>query len=334
MKVYDDVNEQQLNTDEQPPVFIEDPFTNTIIIRSTPMQYAQILSLLEQLDQRPLQVLIDVIIAEVTLTDSDVFGVRGMLQGQDQLTIGGETNTVNATAETVFPGIAGGTGFNYAVNASGRFLAQIRALATESRVRVLSDPHILVRNNETATINIGDNIPITTVTGEGENIQETVEYLPTGIILTVTPQINIEGDVVMEIEQEVSSPGTKESGDLAPPINKTVAKTSLIAQDGSPLVIGGLMSSSGSMNHQGVPLLKDIPWLGRLFRYNESQNSRKELIILVMPRVVQTPEQGWNLTDDVLQKRVKQLEQLFNREETDSDKVKQFLRRQFILDEQ
>ncbi len=341
VKVYADTNQQQqeaqpesVDAEEQPPEFIENPSTNSLIIRSTPSQYAEILVLLEKLDQRPLQVLIDVIIAEVTLTDSDVFGVRGMLQGQDQLTIGGETNTVNATSETIFEGISGGSGFNYAVAASGRFLAQIRALATESRVRVLSDPHILVRNNETATINIGDNIPITTVTGEGENVQETVEYLPTGIILTVTPQINLEGDVVMEIEQEVSSPGTKESGDLAPPINKTTAKTNLIAQDGSPLVIGGLMSSSGTTSQQGVPLLKDIPWLGRLFRFNESGNSRKELIILVMPRIVRTPEQGWNLTDDVLQKRVKQLEQLFNREETDSDKVKQFLRRQFLLDEE
>jgi len=315
------------------PVFIPDQTTNSLIIRATPTQYAQINSLLEKLDQRPLQVLIDVIIAEVLLSDSDVFGVKGMLQSQGQLTAGGETNVVNAESETNFPGIVGGDGFSYVVTAPGRFLAQLRALATESRVKVLSDPHILVQNNQQARINIGDNIPIKTVRGEGENAEETVEYKQTGIILTVTPQINLEGDVVMEIEQEVSSPGTKEAGDIAPPINKTTAKTFLVTQDGHPLVIGGLISTRDRKSTQGVPLLKDIPLIGRLFRFNEKQSERKELVIIVMPRIVRTPEQGWNLTDDVLQKRVKELEQLFNREDTDPEKLKQFLKKQFSTQE-
>lgn len=319
---------QQPTEEEQPPVFIEDTTTNSLIIRATPTQYAHVASLLEKLDQRPLQVLIDVIIAEVTLSDSDVFGVRGMLQGQDQVTIGGETNTVNATMETEFPGVAGGDGFSYVVTAAGRFLGQLRALATESRVKVLSDPHIMVRNNQEASINIGDSIPITTIRGEGEDTEETVEYRDTGIILRVRPQINLEGDVILEINQEVSTPGTRATGDAAPPINTTTAQTFVMTQDGYPLVIGGLINSRGRNSVQGVPLLKDIPLLGRLFRYNETQNERKELVILVMPRIVRTQEQGWNLTDDVLQKRVKQLEQLFNREETDADKIKRFLRRQ------
>jgi type II secretory pathway component GspD/PulD (secretin) len=136
----------------------------------------------------------------------------------------------------------------------------------------------------------------------------------------------------MEIEQQVSSPGTRESGDIAPPINETRANTHLITKDGHPLVIGGLMSTKATTNMEGVPLLKDIPLLGRLFRYNEIQNSRKELVILVLPRIIRNPEQGWNVTDDVLQRRVQQLEQLFNREHTDADKVKQFMRRQFVPD--
>ena len=88
------------------------------------------------------------------------------------------------------------------------------------------------------------------------------------------------------------------------------------------------------MSSQGVPLLKDIPLLGKLFRYSEKQSNRKELLILVTPRIVRTPEQGWNLTDDMLQNRVKRLEQLFNREETDPEKVKRFLRRQFYPQEE
>jgi general secretion pathway protein D len=238
-----------------------------------------------------------------------------MLQSEGQLTIGGETNAVNATAETDFP--IGGDGFTYVINAPGRFLAQLRALATESRVKVLSDPHILVRNNQQAKINIGDSIPITrTVSRDGED-ETTVEYKETGIILTVTPQINFEGDVVM-----------------APPITKTTAETYLITQDGHPLVIGGLIRTTDQKSTQGVPLLKDIPLIGRLFRYNEQQSDRRELVILVTPRIVRTPEQGWTLTDDVLQNRIKRLEQLFNREETDPEKVERFLKRQFNPEEE
>lgn len=321
------------NPEEPAPVFIPDETTNSLIIRATPTQYAQINALLEKLDQRPLQVLIDVIIAEVQLADTDIFGVKGMLQSEGQLTIGGETNAVNATAQTDFAGISG-DGFNYVINAPGRFMAQLRALATESRVKVLSDPHILVRNNQQAKINIGDSIPITTVRTVGDEEETTVEYKETGIILTVTPQINFEGDVVMEIVQEVSTPGTKETGEVAPPINKTTAETFLLTQDGHPLVIGGLIKTTDSKTAQGVPLLKDIPLLGRLFRYNEKQSNRKELLILVTPRIVRTPEQGWTLTDDMLQKRLKRLEQLFNREETDPEKVKRFLQRQFNPEEE
>lgn len=342
VKVYEDVSQQAqaqqgetpavtatAASSEQPPVFIEDKSTNSLIIRATPKQYAQVLSLLDKLDQRPPQVLINVIIAEVSLSDNDVFGIQGMLQGEDQLTIGGETNVFTGAAETVFSGISGDTGFSYMLNAPGRFLLQLKALASEGRVKVLSDPHILVQNNQTANINIGDNIPITTTTGEGDTAKTTVEYKSTGIILEVTPQINLDGDVVMDIRQEVSSPGTKESGAVAPPINETAATTRLITQDGQPLVIGGLISSKATTSKQGVPLLQDIPLLGRLFRYNETQNARKELVILVLPRVIRTPEQGWNVTDDALQKRVKELEDLFNREKTDADKVKEFFHRQF-----
>lgn len=344
VEVYQDVNQQaqqeQEAAEDQPAqavtpaqVFIKaEEATNSLVIRATQQQYAQLLALLDELDQRPPQVLIDVIIAEVRLTDSDVFGVKGMLQGQDQLTVGGETNVFTGTAETSFPGL-GGDGFNYLLSAPSRFLLELKALATEGRVKVLSDPHILVQNNKQAKINIGDTIPITTTKGEGENAETTVEYQQTGIILTVTPQINRENDVVMQITQEVSSPGTKESGDAAPPINKTVAQTELITQDGQPLVIGGLMRSQATNSTQGVPLLKDLPLIGRLFRFNETQNTRNELVILVLPRVIRTPEQGWNVTDDALQKRVKQLEELFNREKTDADRVKDFLHRQFLPSE-
>ncbi|GAK57687.1 GspD2 protein [Candidatus Vecturithrix granuli] len=312
-----------------PPEFIFDAKSNSIIIRSTETQYADIKKLLEKLDQRPLQVLIDVIIAEVTLDDSEILGVRGMLVSQDQVTIGNETNSVNSTAETVFNNVLpeGAEGFTYAVTAPGRFLAKLRALATENKVKILSDPHILVRNNQEAVMNVGSRIPIKETTGTGDDVKQTIKYENVGIILTVTPQINFDGDVVMEIKQEVSDVGQEQFGDTgAASFTKREATTSVITQDGHPIVIGGLIQNRDENNVTGVPLLKDVPLLGRLFRHTEKKNRRQDLFILVTPRVIRTPGQGWIVTDNVLEQRVKELEKLFNREETASDKVKEFLR--------
>ena len=319
------------SVDADAPVFIADPSTNFLVIKSTLFQYAQIQDLLKEIDRRPLQVLIDVMIAEVSLLDTDIFGVQGMLLGQDQVTVGGETNSVNSTMETLFTNVFpdDGQGFRFALAAAGRFEAQLRALATEDRVRVLSAPHVIVKNNEEASVNIGSRIPVKEVTGSGEDTKESYSYENTGVILKVTPQINTDGDVVMIIEQEVSAVGQESFGDTgAASFTTRKSTTTLVTKDGYPLLIGGLISNRVSDNRQGVPILKDLPLLGKLFRYSEQKNDRTELIILVTPRVVRTPEQGWELTDDAVGEQIRRLEQFFNkREDSDPDKLKQYLRK-------
>ncbi|PID59151.1 type II secretion system protein GspD [candidate division KSB3 bacterium] len=315
--------------EEPPPIFIADTQNNAIIIQASPRQYAEVLTLLEKLDKRPLQVLIDVVVAEVQLNDSDVFGVQGMMLGQGQLTTGRETNSVETTTETVFNNVIpiNSEGFQFVAAAPGRFLMQLRALATENRLKILSDPHILVRHNEEATINVGDDIPISETTGSGDNIRQNINYRQTGINLTVTPLINNAGDVVMNIQQEVSDVGQESFGDTgAASFTTRKTTTSVVTQDNRPLVMGGLMSNRNVTSRQGVPLLKDIPWLGKLFRYDEQQHRKVELIILVTPRVVKDPDEGWTLTENVLTDRIKRLEEFFNREETDADKIKRYLK--------
>ncbi|PIE32250.1 type II secretion system protein GspD [candidate division KSB3 bacterium] len=334
-----DQGEQELPTIEQDlpsggsaPVFIPDTTNNSIIIKATPRQYAEISSLLEDLDKRPLQVLIDVIFAEVELQDTDIFGVQGMLLGQGQVSAGGETNSVETTTETVFQSVFpnDGEGFRFVAAAPGRFLMQLRALATESKFKVLSDPHILVRHNEEATINIGDKIPISETTGTGDNLRQNVTYRTTGIVLTVTPRINTNGDVVMKIEQEVSDVGQESFGDTgAASFTTRNSKTSVVTKDNQPLIMGGLITDRGNESRQGVPLLKDIPGLGKLFRYDEKQSRRQELIILVTPRVVRDPDEGWTLTENVLADRIKRLEEFFNREDTDADKIRRYIKKPF-----
>lgn len=312
--------------------FIADNTNNTIIIRATPLEYAEIQKLLEKLDQRPLQVLIDVIIAEVQLNDADVFGVQGMVLGEGQVTVGGETNAVETTTSTVFQNImpTNSEGFMFVASAPGRFLMQLRALATENRLKVLSDPHILVRHNEEATINVGDEIPISETTGTGDNTQQNIKYRTTGIKLKVRPMINSRGDVIMRITQEVSDVGQESFGDTgAASFTTRNTDTSVVTQDNHPLIMGGLIADRVVASEQGVPLLKDIPLLGKLFRYNEQRTRRAELIILVTPRVVKDQDEGWTMTENILDDRIKDLEKFFNREETDADRIKRYLKLPF-----
>ena len=314
------------------PDFVADKNNNTIVINATPTEYAEILKLLEKLDRRPLQVLIDVIVAEVQLQDTDVFGVQGMLLGEGQLTTGSETNAVETTSQTVFTNVlpTNAEGFRFIASAAGRFLMQLRMLVTENRLKVLSDPHILVRNNDEASIKIGDEIPIAKTTGTGDNTQKSVEYRTTGIVLTVKPSINDQGDVVMNVTQEVSDVGQESFGDTgAASFSKREVKTSVVTPDNQPIIIGGLMSNRGTESQQGTPLMKDLPLIGRMFRHKNQEHRRVELIVLVTPRVVKNQEEGWNLTENVLTERIKRLEEFFNREETDPDKVKRYLKKPF-----
>lgn len=311
------------------PIFIPEPSNNSIIIKATPRQYANITTLLEKLDKRPLQVLVDVIFGEVQLQDTDIFGVQGMIIGQGQVSLGGETNSVETTTEAIFQNVIpiDSEGFRFVAAAPGRFLMQLRALATENKFKVLSDPHILVRNNETATINIGDEIPISETTGTGDNLRQNIRYRNTGISVEVTPRINANGDVVMDIAQEVSDVGQESFGDTgAASFTTRNTVTSVVTKDNHPIIMGGLMSDRGVDSQQGVPLLKDIPGLGKLFRYDEQQSRRQELIILVTPRVVRDPDEGWTLTENVLTERIRRLEEFFNREDTDADRVKRFIK--------
>lgn len=340
---YLDQNQNQQATSALPssqrfgnsPTFIADNTNNTIIIKATPLQYADIQALLEKLDKRPLQVLIDVIIAEVQLNDTDVFGVQGMVLGEGQLTTLGETNAVETTTSTVFQSVMpdSAEGFMFVAAAPGRFLMKLRALATQNRLKVLSDPHILVRHNEEATINVGDEIPISETTGTGDNVQQNVKYRQTGIKLKVRPMINSRGDVVMKIAQEVSDVGQESFGDTgAASFTTRNTETSVVTQDNHPLIMGGLIADRNVTSRQGVPLLKDIPLLGKLFRYNEQQNRRVELLILVTPRVITDQDEGWVMTENILADRIKDLEKFFNREETDADRVKRYLKMPFEED--
>ena len=177
------------------------------------------------------------------------------------------------------------------------FRAAIRALATNTNFDVLSRPYILTTDNREATINISKEVPIIngSRTDQNNNITTTFDRRDVGIILTVTPQINSEGLVVLDVSQELSAlsdQGIPVAADVESPIiNKRTMTTRVLVEHGQTAVIGGLVKDQVSETVRKVPLLGDIPFLGALFRRTESTKSQTELLVFLTPQVVRNPQE-------------------------------------------
>ncbi len=291
------------------PVVFADDVRNVILIRALPTDYSRIVKLLERLDNMPRQVLVEVIVAEVSLTDNLALGVEWALHNND-LKMNGSNYLQNfSTSGNIIPTTDFSPSFSYQVFSPGidtpRLLLQ--TLASESNISILSSPQILVLNNETATVNVGEQVPI--VTSETQNatdstdyVDKTVQYKDTGVILEVTPQINYDGVILLDIKQTVSEVGKiPEQGVQSYPISNRELKTKLAVKDGQSIMIGGLISKKETTGETGIPLLKDIPVLGYLFKYESLDVDKTELLIMVTPYVIET--------EDVLDQYVREFDQ-------------------------
>jgi general secretion pathway protein D len=292
---------------------IPDETNNAIVFKASGRDYKIIREVLKQLDIVPRQVLINVVLAEVTLSGSLSWGVEWFLQGHKN----GYTNQAildQGESREIATPLGSTSGFSYAVFDGMDFLrGLVTALGSDSEVDIISSPNILAVDNKEAVIEIGQEIP--TVTGQvtsatsGSTVTNTVQYRKTGVLLTVTPHINSSRLVKMELVQEFS-----EVGELVPELNNYKilnrrAQTSLVIQDGQTIVLAGLMSSNRKISDSGIPYLKDIPILGYLFGGKSNSLEKTELIMLITPRVVQTREEADRITRELSEKisRVKDL---------------------------
>ena len=294
------------------PVLFADDDRNIILIRALPPDYSRLVKLLERLDNMPRQVLIEVIVAEVSLTDNLSFGVEWALHNND-LKINDSQYTQNFLSNIGGAGaIDGGAGFTYNVlTQSGDLRLLLHALADETDVSILFSPQILVLNNETAMLNVGDQVPIVTSETVNDNqsgvvtnaVDRTVQYKDTGVILEVTPQINYNGIILLDIQQTVSNalPIAEGQGVQSNIIQSREMKTKLAVKDGQSIMIGGLIRKDETTSNSGIPFLKDLPLLGYLFKSESINTSRTELLIMVTPYVIET--------EDVLDQYIKQFGQ-------------------------
>ncbi len=278
-----------------PVMFVVDEPNNAVLIRSNTVDYPKILSVIEQLDQYPRQVLIEVIIAEVRLTEENKLGMNWRsLMYED-----GVTQSFSLSPGTPVPGLDAETGIitsfpsgmSYMIQSTARLRAAVHASADDRNFRVLSTPTLLASDNKPARINIGQELPIPTSIREREpdtssrsDVTTTVQRRDTGIILKVTPKINRQGMVRMEIAQEDSFyAGDSEWG---PIIATRQAETTVAVNDQQTVVIAGLMRQDQTNRSQGMPGLNRVPLLKYLFGYVENRYESNELIIFITPHVI------------------------------------------------
>lgn len=283
---------------------IADKDNNALLILASSANYEKLETAIRKLDVQPRQVLIDVTIAEVTLTGDLKYGLEWAF-----------TNGANQTGKLDMgaAGLAALTpGFSYLWSNSGvpgGVSATLNMLANDSRVKVISSPHIMVTDNQEAKIQVGDRVPVTSQTqsvlGSATGLIASIQYIDTGILLTVTPRINSGGQVTMDINQEVSSASlTTTSSINSPTISKRSVKTTVVVKSGETMVLGGLITDSKTAATGGLPYLSKLPIIGGLFGVQSQNSNRTELVLLITPRTVSNPQQAQAVSDELRQKMV------------------------------
>ena len=274
-----------------------DETNNALLVLANPQEWNTIQSALTQLDIPALQVLIEASIAEVTLTGQLNYGVQ-YLVNSGRFGFNQSQNSTGTLASS-FPGLnviySGGANTNVIID----------ALEQLTTVKVLSSPDLLVLNNQKARLQVGDQVPIATQSAvstltTGAPIVNAIEYRDTGVILQITPRVNGNGLVSLDISQEVSAVAQTTTSTLdSPTIQQRRINSSVSVQDGQTIALGGLIQDSRTDSKGGIPLLKDIPYLGVLFSTRNLTTSRTELLVLITPHVVRDRESARAVTDEL-----------------------------------
>ena len=276
-----------------------DNINNALIVYANPRDYAVVEDALRRLDTPPVQVMIEAAITEVTLTDTLRFGVQGLFNNHGT-SVGLTESAASAAPIQAFPGFS-------ALYAAKTVSAALNALEQLTTIKVVSAPKLLVLNNQTASIEVGNQVPIltgsaTSVITSNAPVVNSVDYRDTGILLKVTPRVNSSGLVSLDLAQEVSdviAAGTSSTID-SPTISTRRIATSIAVQDGEVIALGGLIRDNRTDAKNGLPVLSRIPILGAVLFGNINNNdTRTELIVLLKPQVVRGVDDGRAVTEDI-----------------------------------
>jgi general secretion pathway protein D len=281
--------------------------TNSLLIFATPSDYHKIEAAIAKLDVAPLQVLVEASIIDLRLSGEFSYGVQWFFKNNS---VGGKYQGLGQVGED----LAFSPTFSYTVtDAAGMLRGMLRMLASDGKVNVLSSPSLMVRNNQTATIRVGDQQPVSTalVSQQGNVVASSVQFKDTGVMLEVTPRINADGMISLIVNQEVTDVGeiddaTGQRSFLQRSINSSVAVNS-----GETLVLGGLIRENKAFVKSGVPFLKDIPLVGALFGQTVTSTTRTELIVMLTPKIVRNSSEAKKVTEEY-RRKLENLESSFS----------------------
>ena len=298
---------------------------NSILILATPSEFGVVETALRQVDLPPRQVLIEVTIAEVALTDELRYGLQWHFEFGENSVSFARKDPVSADG-IVFPAEYPSFSWGYTNNSSAT--AVLNALESMTDIQVISSPKLLVLNNQAATLQVGDEVPVPTtssVSNDNSNARtvNSIQYRNTGVILTVTPRINEGGLIMLDVEQEVSNVvETSSSGIDAPTIQQRRLTSSVAIQNGSTVALGGLIRQTTNNVKSGVPVLKDIPLLGAAFRSTDIVERRSEMVILLTPRIIRDVAEQREVMD-YLQREFRSLIEPATPDESSLEEVKE-----------
>jgi general secretion pathway protein D len=284
---------------------IADTETNSLLILATAAEYEKIEAAIHKLDIVPRQVLVEATIAEVTLTGDLKYGLQwffdnkiGAYKGTGALSAAGGTLKNQLTSV--------GTGFSYALtDAGGIIRALLNTLAADNLLNVISSPQLMVTDNQTAQIQVGDQVPTQTGTtvASGGVTTSSFQYLQTGVVLQVTPRVNAGGLVTMELSQQVSNAVPDSTGAGGnPTISQRAIQSVVVVHSGETLVLGGLIRNTDSRMKTGIPGLYKMPIVGPLFGTTSDHKERTELVVLITPRVVRDQQEAREVTEEIRRK--------------------------------
>ena len=266
---------------------------NRVIFFGTQAEYDQFVNLARQLDTPVPEVMIEVTIAEVTLTDDSSYGLDVLFDSDVAPTFSAELNSTGGFSGTV---------------QSGQITLSGEANASNNQVNVLSTPRIVARSGTEATVQVGTDVPIITSqraansqSGGSTDVLQTVQYRSTGVLLSVTPRVYSGNRIDLEISQETSAAEANSNSSITSPLISTRSLNSQLSlQDGQTAVLGGLIENRFTRGNSGIPLIKDVPILGTPFRSETLNATRTMLVVLVTPFVLDTRNDRQQVVDTLV----------------------------------
>jgi general secretion pathway protein D len=278
--------------------------SNSLVIFATPSEYRLIQAAIAKLDLVPQQVMIEATIAEVTLNDSLRYGVQYFLKGNGFANVKGSSLGFDSNNTSGLQSLL--PGFNAVLGNVTDPRVVISALDSITNVKVVSSPQVVVEDNQQALLKVGDKVPVITqqvvsTTTANAPLVNAIEFRDTGVILSVTPRVNADGTVSIDVVQEVSAVSrSADTGTLTPTISQRRIESAISVRNGQTVALGGLISEDDQGGRSGVPLLSDVPVVGELFSFNDRSRKRTELIVFITPRIIRDSNDARRVTEELM----------------------------------